>query len=193
MNPPVRFHLTSALSGITISFLPPTCGPISNAGGWESDRAIAATKTVPRLRVPALVPWKLRGFQRSYIGSGAEIARPAAAARSNLTNNPYNLTFNLVISFYNFLDKIYRALHFASPTSLNLSRTSGSGLAVLLFYLALGSASLRELCQRAQRLRAQLPWTSRALATATSLSLMALQRTTRNGGNESSSMPRKWS
>ena len=80
---------------------------------------------------------------RSYIGSGAEIARPpAAAAHSNLTNNPYNLTFNLVISFYNFLDKIYRALHFASPTSLNLSRTSGSGLAVLLFYLDLSSASL---------------------------------------------------
>jgi hypothetical protein len=67
MNPPVRFHLTSALSGITISFLPPTCGPISNAGGWESDRAIAATKTVPRLRVPALVPWKLRGFQPSIL------------------------------------------------------------------------------------------------------------------------------
>jgi hypothetical protein len=80
---------------------------------------------------------------RSYIGSGAEIARPpAAAAHSNLTNNPYNLTFNLVISFYNFLNKIYRALHFASPTSLNLSRTSGSGLAVLLFYLDLSSASL---------------------------------------------------
>ena len=102
MNPPVRFHLTSALSGITISFLPPTCGPISNAGGWESDRAIAATKTVPRLRVPALVPWKLRGFQPSILCN----INPAEATFmfffNDFTMSEKNGKFSDMMFFYDF-------------------------------------------------------------------------------------------
>ena len=97
-----------------------------------------------------IASWKLSGFLPCFLcfnpAEATLVAEPRLLGllllRTNLTNNPYNLTFNLVISFYNFLDKIYRALHFASPTSLNLSRTSGSGLAVLLFYLDLSSASL---------------------------------------------------
>jgi hypothetical protein len=48
-------------------------------------------------------------------------------AHYNQTFTFYNFTFNPAISLYNFLSKIYRALHFARPTALSITWTSGSG------------------------------------------------------------------
>ena len=126
----------------------PTLAQFPLPCGWDITPRHKRLQKVQTLS--ACTCWELRGSlncilrsdpSRSYIGSGAEISWPAAAAHSNSTNNLYNLTFNPVISFYNFLNKIYQALHFASPTSLSLSRTSGSGIAVVHFYLDISSAS----------------------------------------------------
>ena len=115
----------------------------------------------------------------------------ATAARSNPNNSNYNFTCNLVNSSHSFLDKAYRALNFASPTSLSLTRTSGFCIcSVSLFHrarltLRLASAvpnslllglSRRELSLEQLQLEVVRPrWTNsvnRAFAIASSLSLM---------------------
>ena len=68
MKPPDRYLSTFDLPGIYISpmLLTLRLNALHQVGG-KSNRAIAATRKVPRPRVPALCLGKLRGFQPSFL------------------------------------------------------------------------------------------------------------------------------